>query len=59
VTQVKCVRCRVRWTWNGSPLLRDAYCPECGAKLYQTSYRLRWPVREQQAKTREAAEATA
>ena len=57
MTQVKCVRCRVRWTWNGSPLLRDAYCPQCHAKLYQTSHRLSWPAREQQAKTREATEA--
>jgi len=58
VTQGKCVRCWVRWTWNRRPLLRDAYCPDCGAKLYQTSYRLRWPVREKQPQSREPQEAT-
>ena len=46
VTSGKCIRCRVRWTWTGLPLLRDACCPDCGSKLYQTSHRLRWPVRE-------------
>ena len=65
MTQVKCVRCRVRWTWNGSPLLRDAYCPQCHAKLYQTSHRLSWPMREKlpcilaPSESREPQEATA
>ena len=58
MAQGKCVRCRIRWTWNGSPLLRDAYCPDCGSKLYQTTYRLRWPVREEQPQARETAKMT-
>ena len=58
--QGKCVRCRVRWTWNGAPLLRDAYCPNCHGKLYQTSHRLSWSAYEVRAETvRKPQEATA
>ena len=55
----KCVRCRVRWTWKGAPLLRDACCPDCGGKLYQTSHVLSWPVREKRPAIREPQEARA
>lgn len=45
MTQGKCTHCRVRYTWKGLPRLRNAHCPSCGGRLYSTTYRLQWPVR--------------
>lgn len=44
--QGKCVGCKVRWVWKGKPLVRDAACGVCGSPLEQTTYRLKYPVRD-------------
>lgn len=46
-TQGKCERCRVRYVWQGRPLLRAARCPQCKRLLMQTTKFLKWPVREE------------
>ena len=43
-TQGKCVTCRVRYVWQGRPLLRAARCPRCLYLLAQTTHILKWPV---------------
>jgi rRNA maturation endonuclease Nob1 len=36
-TTGRCHRCRIRFVWEGKPLLRDAYCPYCGSPLQLTT----------------------
>jgi len=44
--QGKCASCFVRFVWPAKEgELKRAFCPLCGRKLEQTSYRLKWPVR--------------
>ena len=43
-TQGDCSRCKVRFVWPGLPLLRDAICPRCDARLQSITRRLRWPI---------------
>ena len=41
--QGKCVECRVAFTWPATLMpLKNAYCPQCGAKLHQTTHLLQW-----------------
>ena len=37
-TSGRCHRCLIRFTWHGSPRLKDAYCPDCGSKLQPTTH---------------------
>lgn len=37
-TQGKCPKCKVAFHFAMPACLRDAYCPDCGAKLVATSY---------------------
>ncbi len=34
----RCHRCKIRFTWEGKPRLKDAYCPYCQAKLELTTH---------------------
>lgn len=34
----RCHSCKIRFTWRGSPLLRNAFCPHCGKPLHQTTH---------------------
>ena len=58
-TQGKCVSCRKRYVWERPPLLRNAYCPDCGQPLYQTTYLLKWPIGRWPAESGEAHETRA
>lgn len=44
--QGKCARCKIayRWKKKGARIkrLKDAYCPRCGSKLWQTTHQLKW-----------------
>ena len=44
-TQGKCSDCKIRWIWNGKPLVREARCPECGESLERTSHHLKYRIR--------------
>jgi len=35
--QGKCVKCKIRYTWNREIRLGIAYCPKCGSFLRATS----------------------
>jgi rRNA maturation endonuclease Nob1 len=37
-TTGRCRACKVRYTWPGQPLLRNAYCPVCGMPLFLTTH---------------------
>lgn len=37
-TTGRCHQCRVRFIWQGKPLLKDAFCPYCGSKLQLTTH---------------------
>lgn len=43
-SQGKCIHCRVRWTWWGAPLVRNALCPACHRPLERTSQNLLFPT---------------
>jgi len=45
-TQGKCVACEVRYIWPRKVRVRvsDAFCPQCGSKLFATTHLLYWPV---------------
>jgi len=38
LTTGRCHACRVRYTWQGPPRLKDAYCPRCGMHLDLTTH---------------------
>jgi rRNA maturation endonuclease Nob1 len=37
-TTGRCHRCKIRFIWEGKPRLKDAFCPDCGSKLQQTTH---------------------
>lgn len=37
-TSGRCHNCKIRFVWEGKPLLKDAYCPYCGYQLQQTTH---------------------
>ena len=41
LTTGKCDQCLLVYTWDGKPLLRDAYCIKCKRDLKRTSHLLR------------------
>lgn len=50
-TTGKCPHCRVRFEWEGLPLLRDALCHNCLKPLKQTSRALGWPMNGEKPRT--------
>lgn len=37
-TTGRCYGCKVRFVWNGKPLLKNALCPRCGEPLHLTTH---------------------
>lgn len=40
----KCGNCEVRYIWKYKPRVSEAYCPKCKAKLFLTTWQLRYKV---------------
>ena len=38
MTMGKCIKCKIKYIWKSSLLLRNARCNKCGSNLYQTTY---------------------
>ncbi len=40
-----CKACRLAFSWDRPPMLRDARCPKCGSPLRRTSHVVTLPFR--------------
>lgn len=49
-TSGRCIKCNIRFIWNGKPKLSDAYCPICGIKLTQTTHMFQGLTRQASTK---------